>query len=194
MNYHDQLISHLSGILPPSHDEIDRIIRIFTRKLIRKDEYFIRADDTVEYIGFINKGLFRYFYIDFEGNEKTKYFVRDNDFVFSISSFIEHTPSFFFIEALSDSELMVIDANTLSHLLDSDTYWQTIYRRLLEKSYVIKEKREAEFLLYDAKDRYMHFIREYPDISSHVKQHHIASYLGIAPESLSRIRGQLGYS
>ena len=89
---------------------------------------------------------------------------------------------------------MIIKAEKVYKLLETNIHWQQIYRNLLERVYIIKEKREADFLLLNATDRYMNFIKEYPHINKMIRQHHIASYLGITPESLSRIRAQLGIS
>ena len=137
---------------------------------------------------YIAHELFRYFYIDYEGNEKTKHFVARPEFVFSLSAFIEQTPSLYFIEALEDSEMLTAPADKIRILLRESKLWQDVYRAILENTYLIKEKREAEFLLYDAKDRIRHFVEEYPELNKRIKQHIIASYLGIAPESLSRIK------
>lgn len=66
--------------------------------------------------------------------------------------------------------------------------FQRVYTSILEKTYLVKEKREAEFLLYNAAERYERFCKDYPDLVERVSQQHIATYLGIAPQSLSRIK------
>lgn len=191
MTKHDALIDHLDKIKKIQQNDISLIKEIFSCESVAKNRFYVRAGDSVESIGFINSGLFRYFYIDFEGNEKTKYFASDGDFVFSLSSFIEKKPSFYFIEALEDSEIVQVRADMLYELIGKIPYWQHVYMKIVEQLYVIKEKREAEFLLYDAKERYQKFVAEYPYIADSVKMHCIASYLGIAPESLSRIRSKI---
>jgi CRP-like cAMP-binding protein len=172
-------------------DDIERVKRIFFRRTMRKNEYFLSAGSCLEYLGYVSKGMFRYYYIDADANDITKYFVSENDFVFSLSSFISHEPSLFYIEAIEDAELMCASVTDIRALISSSTVWLNIYRNILETTYVIKERREAEFLLYDARQRYNNFLHEYPEMENRIKQHYIASFLGITPESLSRIRAQL---
>jgi CRP-like cAMP-binding protein len=193
-NSYDQLIKYITPFAVLSPVETEQLRKMFFLKMIKKGECFLKAGDHVKYLGFNNKGIFRYFYIDYEGNDKTKYFVSRNDFIFSLSSFINKAPSLYFIEALEDSEVLLASADDVRELLKSNVMWQNLYRNILEGTYIIKEKRESEFLLYDAKQRYLNFTEEYPEIHKSVKQHHIASFLGIAPESLSRIRSQLEIS
>ena len=68
--------------------------------------------------------------------------------------------------------------------------WQIVARKLAEMVFILKEKREAELLLSDAQERYQQFLADYPNLEKHIAQYHIASYLGITPESLSRIRAK----
>jgi CRP-like cAMP-binding protein len=193
-NPYNQLFNYIDPSAALSQSATEQLQKIFFPKLIKKGEYFLRAGENIKYLGFNNKGIFRYFYIDYEGKDKTKYFVFDNDFIFSLSSFIGKAPSLYFIEALEDSEILLAPVDDIRKLIKSEILWQSLYKNILEATYIIKEKRESEFLLYDAKQRYLNFVREYPAINQNVKQHHIASFLGIAPESLSRIRSQLEMS
>jgi CRP-like cAMP-binding protein len=172
----------------------EQIKPMFFRKTIRKNEYFLNAGSCLEYLGYISKGVFRYFYIDADANDVTKYFVCEHDFVFSLSSFISKEPSLFYIEALEDSELMCASVADIRELISSSSEWQRIYRNILETTYIVKERREAEFLLCDARQRYLNFLHEYPGFDIKIKQHYIASFLGITPESLSRIRTQMSKS
>ena len=192
--FHNQLLNYLKEFTLLSQNDINQIEKLFFKKEIKKNQYFIKAGDNLKYIGFNLQGIFRYFYIDYEGNEKTKYFGTKNEFIFSLSSFIKKIPSLYFIETLEDSELLLAPVEKIYELINNNILWQNIYKSILEKTYIFKEKREADFLLFNAKDRYLNFIEEYPEIHNNVKQHYIASYLGIAPESLSRIRSELEIS
>lgn len=186
-----KLITFINKFSTLEQNDLVYLQEIFKFTVIKKNQIFLKAGNQLKYLGFIIKGTFRYFYIDINGNERTKYFVIENNFVFSLSSYIEKTPSLFYIEALEDSDLLVVPIEIINKLINSNIIWQNIYRNILETTYLIKEKREAEFLLFDAKYRYLHFLKEYPGLDKIVKQHYIASFLGIEPESLSRIRSQL---
>jgi CRP-like cAMP-binding protein len=190
-HHYDIFINHINQFSDLPQKEVAGIKEIFFYKKIKKNQYLLEAGNKLSDIGYNINGLFRYFYIDYEGNDITKYFVSDNNFILSISSLIEQAPSLFYIQALTDSDVLLAPADRVFELIQRNAYWQKIYKYLLETTYILKEKREAEFLLYDATDRYLHFMQECPEIIKNAKQHYIASYLGIAPEHLSRIRAQL---
>jgi CRP-like cAMP-binding protein len=189
--YFDIFINYIKQISDLPQNEASGIKEIFYYKKIKKNEYLLETGNKLSFIGYNIKGIFRYFYIDYEGNDITKYFVSDNNFVLSLSSLIEQAPSLFYIQALTDSDVLLAPAEPVLELIKRNAYWQKIYKHLLETTYIVKEKREGEFLLFDARERYLHFLQECPKIVKNAKQHYIASYLGIAPEHLSRIRAQL---
>lgn len=192
MNLDTRLKSYLNKIIPIPDLEIEKIQAIFSQRKILKNEMFLQAGEHLTHIAFNINGVFRYFYNDFEGNDITKYFITDNDFILSLTSFIEKSPSLFSIEALEDSQILIAPVDVIYHMMENNIYLQIIYKHILEKTYIEKEKREAEFLLHSAKDRYINFINENHTVHSKIKLFYIASYLGIAPESLSRIRRQIG--
>jgi CRP-like cAMP-binding protein len=178
-------INILSGIKLLKKDLFP--IKLVTKN-IKKGAIILREGDYTKKIGFVINGLFRYYYNDFTGNERTKYFVKEYDFVFSLSSFIENKKSPLNIEALKDSKIIVAKSDDLYNLIQKNITWKSVYIKILENLYIKKEKREADFLLYNAKERYINFVKEYPILNTEIKQHYIASYLGITPESLSRIK------
>lgn len=162
--------------------------RYFTHRKINKNEFFCREDQIQKQMGFIIKGLFRYFYIDKNGNEYTKHFAYENDFAVSYSSFIYQIPSMYYIEALEDSEILAINYETYSKNIENNQSWGIIARKFTEKIYYLKEMREKSFLLNDASERYTQFLDDHPKLKNRVKQKHIASYIGISPTSLSRLK------
>ena len=170
---------------------IEELEHLCKSKQIKKGEYFIRAGEVPEKFGFNLNGLFRYFYIDNNGNEFTKGFCPENNFVISYSAMIQNRESYFYIEALEDSSIMVINYNDWQKILNNNIDLNLLKTAILEKVYIIKENREKELLLDSAEIRYKIFLKEYPNLEKRVKQYHIASYLGITPESLSRIRAKL---
>lgn len=134
------------------------------------------------------QGLFRYYYIDDKGNEFTKGFILPETVLSAYSAMLHQTPSFFYIQALEDSEILEVDYKKWLELQQQDSFWDKFLIRALEKGYFTKEKRERELLLLDAEARYKIFTTEFPGMEKRIKLQIIASYLGIQPESLSRIR------
>jgi CRP-like cAMP-binding protein len=101
------------------------------------------------------------------------------------------TPSYFSIQALEDTRIVAINYQKWRELFHETPEWQTFRLALLEKGFAKKEKREREFLLLDAAERYQSFLQEYPGLEGRIQQHLIASYLGITPVALSRIRSKI---
>ena len=186
MSIHQKIIAFVNSIQPLTQKMEKEIIDSFYEKSIKKNAYFLTAYEDLVKVGFINRGLFRYFYIDAEGKETTKYFAKENEFIISFTAF-KGVKSPFFIQALESSRIICIQTKVLKTLIERNTDWLKLYVFLLEQSYLIKEKREADFLLYKAYTRYNNFNMEFPTLIDRVQQQHIASYLGITPESLSRI-------
>jgi CRP-like cAMP-binding protein len=149
------------------------------------------ASEIPRKFGYIISGLFRYVYINDKGIEYTKGIIREHRFVSSYSAMIAETPSHFYVEALEESTVLEIPYSNWLKLRTTDPFWDRLLVSLLEKAFTIKEKRERELLLLDAEMRYRIFLKEFPGMEHRVKQHIIASYLGIQPESLSRIRKKL---
>jgi CRP-like cAMP-binding protein len=190
-NYLNRLADMMNFPAAIPREELRRLLR--RKKTIRlaKGEYFLMAGDVPEYIGFVRSGLLRLFYIDMDGAEANKHFCMENTIASSYGAFLQREESKFYIQALEDTKLLAIDYQTYLDLLNSHMCWQIVARKLAELLFILKEKREWEFLLTNAQERYMQFLQDYPDLEQRLSQYHIASYLGITPESLSRIRASL---
>lgn len=159
-----------------------------TWRVIDKGEHAVRPDDMCRQISFNAKGLFRMYYTTPDGSEYIKSFIPENHFVTSYSSLLLDTPSFLAIEALERSEVVSFSYQTLQELYRRHICWETVGRKMVENLYIKKEARERQMLLCSAEERYRIFLAEFPGLDNRVPQYHIASYLGISPVSLSRIR------
>lgn len=161
------------------------------KKKSKKNEYFIRAGDESRYMALTLKGLFRLFYTDTEGNEFTKGFNCSGQFLISYSAFVQNRPSFFSIQALQNSTILQFDFHCFSKMMQDDIRWYPFTYKLLESVYILKELWEKSLLLEDAAHRYSIFKKDFTSIENQIKLAHAASYLGITPETLSRIRKKL---
>jgi CRP-like cAMP-binding protein len=130
------------------------------------------------------------YYRDARGTEWTKAFCLAGTVVAAYSALLRGEPSRLSIQALEPSTLLVADFDSYQTLTAEHPCWQIVNRKLAEGLFIKKEQRESELLLDDASTRYQNFLDEYPGLEARVKQYHIASYLGITPVSLSRIRAQ----
>lgn len=168
--------------------ELEELSNVCEHKIINKVDCFISAGQIPRKMAFVIKGLFRYVYSNENGNEFTKSIITENNFISSYSAMIHNSASYFSIEALEETEILEIDYLRWLEMKAKNSFWNIFLLQILEKAFCVKEKRERELLLLDAEKRYEIFIAEFPNLENRVSQQIIASYLGIQPESLSRIR------
>lgn len=155
---------------------------------LEKGQFFLQAGEKPDKFGFVISGILRLFYTDFEGNEYNKSFCMEEDFVASYSALLQNKESRLSINALEKATMIVVNYNDYLKLVDQHLCWQILSRKLAEKLFIKKEQKESQFLLDSAEERYYNFLQEYPKLEGRIKQYHIASYLGITPVALSRIR------
>ncbi len=167
---------------------IQQLFSICSEHIIRKGEFFIRAGDISKYMGLNLDGLFRIYYVDENGNDFTKAFSETGRFLISYSAIVQKRPSYFNIEALQDSSILKFDYGLFDKMIQEDIRWYPFIFKLLESVYIMKELREKSFLLDDASERYQEFRKRYAGVENKIKLYHVASFLGITPEALSRIR------
>jgi CRP-like cAMP-binding protein len=184
------IIELLQKVIMLPDTEAEKFAAIATERRIDKNEYFITEGQIPKKLAFVGKGLFRYFYIDGNGTEYTKNFILDGNFITAYSAMIAQKPSAMFIEALEDSVVYEINYTDWELLKAGHYCWKDLLIYFLEKAFSAKEKRERELLLLDAEHRYLIFKEEFPGLETRVKQHLIASYLGISPVSLSRLKNK----
>lgn len=179
------------GSLGLSEKELQELANISQHKIIQKGNCFISEGQIPRKMAFVIKGLFRYVYTHENGNEFTKNIIAENNFVSSYSAMICNTPSYFSVEALENSEILEIDYADWLDIKEKNPFWDSFLVQVLEKAFCIKEKRERELLLLDAEKRYEIFSAEFLNIENRVSQQIIASYLGIQPESFSRLKRKI---
>ena len=154
-----------------------------------KDELFIRAGDIPKTCAYVVKGLFCQHYVGRDGDMIIKYFFPENRIAGSISATLLGEPSLFTITAIENSTVLEYDFAAFRSLVDIYPDVAAFYIRYMERHWIIeKEPGEIAFRHDDAMQRYADFIRREPELHKRLKQHHIAAWLGITPESLSRLR------
>lgn len=156
----------------------------------KKSEFFLREGDTCSYLGFLKTGFMRTFYISENGEDVSFNFHFDNHFFADYESILCNTRSRMNIKAVTDSEVLLLHKNDLQKLYQKDAYWQEFGRKMGEVIYLNAKKRIEELLYYSPERRYQNLLAENSGIFQLVAQKHIASYLGVKPQSLSRIRSR----
>lgn len=160
-------------------------------KLLKKDMFFIQEGEKSTEIGFIVKGVFRSYYIDKIGNDITKYFYAEGGTLFSYMAHLCQKESMYYIQALEDSELLVVKISDFEKIVEGNYQLLLFYKKMIDSVLIVKEEHASSFKLLSSTERYKQFLVTYPGLEKRLKQCQLASYLGITPVSLSRIRKKL---
>ena len=186
----DSLLLNIQSLITVSHEEKEIISSLFKEKTYKKGDFFLADGQICKHVGFVAKGLMRY-YINHDGEEKTYAFSQENQYVSNYESFLPQRPSSKIIQALEDSHVFVISYSDL----------QILYAKVREGERYGRIAVEAVFLqmLIDINSfytetpevRYEGFLKNHPDLQQRISQYHIASFVGVKPQSLSRIRKRI---
>ena len=144
-----------------------------------------------KYIGFVNSGCLREYKIDNKGVEHILQFAIEDWWVSDLNSFLTGLPASYNIDALQDSDVLLLEKSAREELLKNCPKMERFFRLLIEANHVASQQRIVDSLSASAEERYLKFIKTYPQLLEQLPQNQIASYLGITPQSLSRIRKEL---
>ncbi|MEN8170125.1 MAG: Crp/Fnr family transcriptional regulator [Pseudomonadota bacterium] len=178
----------VTQMVAPDESALESFCNCFKPRKLAASECFIEAGEQSTQFAFVNSGLLRFFYRQENGRELNKSFAAENHFIGAYSAYLSGSPARFTIEALEPTTLLSASLDRIVELSDQYPCWERFRRLVTEQLYVRKEEREAEFLLDDAEHRYHLFQQRYPGLEERIAQYHVASYIGITPVSLSRIR------
>lgn len=168
---------------------IAKIMQCFTLKSIDKKAYFLKAGEYCQQVGFVEQGAFLYYQL-VDGEEKVCDFAFENDWVTQYQSLLNNVPSELSIRALEPTQVLLMDMDKMDALSVELPQINIIRSSLAEQYFTKSAKRSTNLTNLDAKGRYQALLDEIPTIHQRVPQYHIASYLGIKPQSLSRIRAE----
>ncbi len=154
---------------------------------LRAGDFFLKPGDCSGKAGFVIDGICRQYYLDKKGREHTKYFQTKGVTAIAFAEAIQKIPSRVFIEAVVDTQIIEMRHPEWIDLFNLNLDTNILARRIAETYFVEKDQREWEFLHLTAKGRYQRFLDKFEAVSHLIPQQHIASYIGITPESLSRI-------
>ena len=184
------LHARLSQLGPLPAKIFGKLMALAEPRSLAKQEFWSRPDEKVAHFAIIRSGLVRHFYVDAKGRESVKAFRGPGEFSAPYAELIQRKPSRTFIQALAPTELLTFEVAKFDALAEDSLELQRLARRFVEQHFVAKEQREYEFLQLSAEERYRQFCAERPEHLSHIPQHQVASYIGITPVALSRIRAR----
>lgn len=190
MNAPELLISYLKTQMLLNEETVKQVILLFSFVQFESNKQIIRMGEKSNSMYLILKGLVRAFYIDENGSEITKCFAKENEWA-GFYNYLTDESSPFFVETLEKTECAVIKAPDIRNLCQKMPAVAQKVSALINQAYLQTDKKAYDFASKEAKDRYINFARENPEIIKRAKQEHIASYLGITPSSLSRLKREI---
>jgi len=182
---------YLAQLTPIENESFDIASEYFKIERICKSEFFIKEGQICSKIAFISEGLFRIYYLK-DGIEINTCFCKENSITSSFNSFVNHIPSNENIQALENSVVVTLSSENLAKLYSDSQIWQTIGRLLTEKECLRLSDRASSLSFESALEKYKNLLKYQPGIIQRVSIQHIASYIGVSRETLSRIRSKIG--
>lgn len=184
---HSNLLKQFSQITELDKEEVELIKSSFKTFFLAKGTFFLRAGEINKHVGFLQKGLVRYFvYKDDE--ESTFEFTKEGEFVADYQSFNNHTVSIQNIQAIEDCEMLIINYPSVQTIFNATKNGNLIGRHVIEHRFDVMVNQLLAVYMQNHEERYERFVENYSDLTQRIPQYLIASYVGVKPPSLSRIR------
>ncbi|HWV73655.1 MAG TPA: Crp/Fnr family transcriptional regulator [Pseudosphingobacterium sp.] len=187
----DVLFTHIQDKVKLTDEEKQRISSFFTFKKVRRRQYILQENDICRNLSFVKKGLLKSYRLDEKGTEHITVFGWEGWWISDFNSFVNQAPAVLNIEAIKDTELLNLSRENYEQMTLDVPVMDRYFRILYQNSLVTKDQRLISSNSDTAEEKYQSLILSNPDIIQCIPQNLIASYLGLAPETLSRIRKKL---
>ena len=187
----EPLLQYFEKLIPLNNEERELVREKFRPRLYRKKQFVLQEGDVCNQKNFVVRGCLRMYKIDEQGTTHIIQFAAENYWILDLGSFHSEQPSSLTIDAIEDTVVLQISQKDLIALYLSAPKFDRIFRVLIENSFVGLQKRLLQNISSSAEERYQSFLETYPHLLNRLPQTQIASYLGITPEFLSRLRNKL---
>lgn len=186
----EQLKERIRRVYPLSDTDCEVFRDAFTVRTFRKNEVWTVPGEVSREIGFLAGGIFRMYYLR-DGKEVNAHFFFEDEFVTAYRSFLSQSPSGCYISALENAELYVFSYEKLQQAYDGSHGWERFGRLISEACYLDAADRSESFLFRNGEERYLDLLRNRPEVLRRIPLYHVASYLGLERETLSRLRKKI---
>ena len=185
------LLEYFSAIVPLNKEEKALLIESFSSRLYRRKQYVLQENDVCQQMNFVVSGCLRMYKINEKGTEHIIQFASENYWLTDIDSLYSETPAEFSIDAIEDTIVLQINRTKLYDLYTKAPKFNRIFRVLIERAYVMLQRRLLQNISASAQQNYLYFTKTYPHLLNRLPQTQIAAFLGITPVSLSNIKSSL---
>jgi CRP-like cAMP-binding protein len=187
----EQLHKTLASKIELSGDEFALVKTFFKPKKLRKKQYLLQEGEICKRLSFVEKGSLYSYSTDVKGIQRVIQFAFEGWWIADLYSYLTGEKSLYNIEALEDSHILILEQEDEKELVKQFPRYESYTKTLYQNAYVALQRRLQATLGLSAEEKYSRLMENYASLSEKVPQHLIASYLGITPETLSRIRKQL---
>ena len=182
------VIEHFSNYLSLSDSEIFALESKLTEKKVKRRQFILQEGDVCKHSTFVVNGCFKMYKVDDKGQEHNLQFAIEDGWISDLGSFHSNEPSELYIEALEQSTILQITKPDLIYLYIHYPKFDRIFRVLIENAFINLQKRVLQNISSTAEERYLDFLKKYPNLFNRISNVQIASFIGVTPEFLSKIR------
>lgn len=186
--HYENLFKHIEQKVQLTSTEREQIASFFRFKKLRKRQFLLQEEEVCRDFTFISQGLLKSYSLDEKGNENINLFGWEGWWIADFQSFLFQTPATLAIEAIEDCELLLLSRVNYDQMLDEVPVMERYFRLVYEKSLATKDQRLVYAQTYSAEEKYLHLMETYPELVKRIPQSLLASFLGLTPETFSRIK------
>lgn len=191
MENRELLIAHMSAVFALNAAEIEELFRLFKERRVKRRGFILQEGEVCKHFTFVISGCFKLYGVDHLGKEHNLEFAMEDEWVTDLSSFYSEQPGNVYIEAIEPAVILQISRADLIYLYANYMKFNSTFRIIIEKKYIQLQNRVLQNISFTAEERYVNFTKQYPNLANRLANTQIASYLGITPEFLSKIRKEL---
>ncbi len=188
---YERYFQHFNKRVPVTEEEWEFITNYLTVKKLRKKQYLLQEEDICKCVAFVERGALRLYKVNEDGSEHIVIFALEGSLMTDLYSFLTNEPSIYNIDAVEDSELVLITRSASDELRKLSAKYQEFIFQETSEAYIQLEKRVTSTISLSLEERYKDLVTHYPDIVQRLPQHMIASYMGLTAETLSRVRKRI---
>ena len=185
------LLDHFSNYRALNRKEVNDLEKRLAERRIKRRQFILQQGDLCKHYTFVVDGCFRMYKVDDKGNEHNLQFAVEGGWIADIGSFHSEIPSELYIEAMEQSVILQIAKEDLLYLYTEHSVFDRIFRVLVENAFVNLQKRVLQNISATAEERYLDFLKNYPKLFNRISNVQIASFIGVTPEFLSKIRKEI---